>query len=635
MRAERWREVGELFQAAVQINPAGREAWLRSACDGDADLSAEVGRLLALDERANRLGFLTPPEATGPPPDPTATWSALVEAPPMQPGPPARARAAPAGEIGGFTPRPVIATPTGRLTISEPPDLVRTRLRVLPMIHILILAGLFILKHAVFGPEDPAYYGMNATVILALVGLVALLWSRWPIPLGGLKAVELVMVGLLAGMFAWVQYRVTLQSSVRGDLMRAQLVLKNIVLLIVVLILTYGLYVPKSWRRAAVVVGPLALLPFVTIAMLALRHPEAMAWLGDEWLSGQAPRAFEFGFDGLILLMVAIGATYGAHTMSRLRREVAEARRLGQYHLGRLLGAGGMGEVYLAEHVLLKRPCAVKLIRPGCASNLRALARFEREVRLTAALSHPNIVEIYDYGRAEDGTYYYVMEYLSGLSLAELVERHGVLPPGRVVYFLRQGCEALREAHAAGLIHRDIKPSNIFAARRGETSDVAKLVDFGLVLSRVGSDAAHLSAEGQILGTPLYMSPEQVRGGRELDGRSDLYSLGAVAYFLLTGRPPFDGESGLGVMIAHARDPVVPPSRSRAEVPDDLERIVLRCLAKDPAERFANAQDLEHALSECGCAADWDREQAARWWQEADTGERHFSRPRRALVSDC
>ncbi len=458
------------------------------------------------------------------------------------------------------------------------------------------------------------------TVILALVALVALLWSRWPIPLAGLKALELGMVGLLAGVFAWKQYRVMLESSVGGDVMRTQLVLKNIVLLIAVLILTYGLYVPKSWRRAAVVVGPLALLPFATLAVLALRHPEAMAWLGNGWFSGPAPRAFEFAFDGLILIILAVGATYGAHTISWLRREVAEARRLGQYHLRRRLGSGGMGEVYLAEHLLLKRPCAVKLIRPGDATDPRALERFEREVRLTAALSHPNIVEIYDYGRAEDGMYYYVMEYLNGLSLAELVERHGPLPPGRAVYLLRRVCGALGEAHAAGLIHRDIKPSNIFAARRGGLGDVAKLLDFGLVRPAARSDTAHLSREGQVLGTPLYMSPEQASGGRELDGRSDIYSLGAVAYFLLTGRPPFEGEGGIAVMIAHARDPVVPPSQVRAGIPDDLERVVLRCLAKDPAERYRDAEGLERALCQCACVADWHRDRAARWWREADLG---------------
>jgi serine/threonine-protein kinase len=323
------------------------------------------------------------------------------------------------------------------------------------------------------------------------------------------------------------------------------------------------------------------------------------------------------GFDGLILLILAVGATFGTRTISRLRRQVAEARQLGQYRLVRRIGAGGMGEVYLAEHQLLKRPCAVKLIRPACATHQKALERFECEVRLTAKLSHPNTVEVYDYGRAEDGTYYYVMEYLQGLSLAELVERHGPLPPARVVYLLRQVCGALREAHVAGLIHRDIKPSNIFAARRGGLEDVAKLLDFGLVRRTAAARAPHLSAEGQILGTPLFMSPEQATGAQELDERSDIYSLGAVAYYLLTGRPPFDGEESIAVMIAHARDPVVPPSRVRPGIPTDLERIVLRCLAKDAAERFPDAESLEWALGECACVGDWDQHDAVRWWRDA------------------
>ncbi len=276
-----------------------------------------------------------------------------------------------------------------------------------------------------------------------------------------------------------------------------------------------------------------------------------------------------------------------------------------------------MGEVFLAEHQLLKRPCAVKLIRPDSVGDPRALARFEREVRLTATLSHPNTVEIYDYGRTADGTYYYVMEYLPGLSLDELVARHGPLPPGRVVYLLRQVCRALREAHAVGLIHRDIKPSNIIAARRGGMDDVAKLLDFGLARPTATGPAAGLSAEGQILGTPLFMSPEQVTGDRELDGRSDLYSLGAVAYHLLTGQPPFSGAGGLAVLVAHARDPVAPPSRVRLGIPDDLERVVLRCLAKDVADRFADVENLERALGECACQRDWDQDRADRWWRDA------------------
>src|SRR4029077_18304316 len=289
-----------------------------------------------------------------------------------------------------------------------------------------------------------------------------------------------------------------------------------------------------------------------------------------------------------------------------------EARKFRQYQLRQKLGAGGMGEVYLAEHQLLKRRCALKLIRPGNLADPRALERFEREVRITATLSHPNTVEIFDYGRTEDGTYYYVMEYLPGLSLVELVERHGPLPPARAVYLLRQVCQALREAHAAGLIHRDIKPSNLFPARCAGMDDVAKLLVFGLVLPAAGAVAPHLSEEGQILGTPLFMSPEQAMGGRQLDERSDIYSLGAVAYYILTGRPPFDAGGGLGVMIAHVHDPVMPPSQVHAGIPEDLERVVLRCLAKDSADRFPDAASLERALGECACSGDWDQERASR-----------------------
>jgi serine/threonine-protein kinase len=319
----------------------------------------------------------------------------------------------------------------------------------------------------------------------------------------------------------------------------------------------------------------------------------------------------------IILLILAAGSAFGAGAISRLRRQVAEARQLGPYRLRQQIGAGAMGEVYLAEHRLLKRPCALKLIRPDRVGDPRVLARFEREVRLTATLSHPNTVEIYDYGRTPDGTYYYVMEYLPGLSLEELVERHGPMPPGRVVYLLRQVCRALREAHAVGLVHRDIKPANIIAARRGGLDDVAKLLDFGLAQPAATGPAAGLSAEGQILGTPLFMSPEQATGDRELDRRSDIYSLGAVAYHLLTGRPPFTGAGGMAVLVAHARDPVVPPSRILTGVPEDLERVVLRCLAKEAADRFADAGSLERALGACACAGDWDEDRAARWWQDA------------------
>jgi eukaryotic-like serine/threonine-protein kinase len=618
MMPQRWREAGELFEAALRIDPAGREAWLRAACGGDDELRAEVGRLLAEHKPVDQVGFLTPPQAAGPPPDRTASWPAGVEAPAQRPEPAGGSGDAPGAESGGFTPRQAIASQKGQQTIAELSDVVRARLRELPIVYILILAASMLWRHGILGRQDSTLAPVDATIILVLVGLIALLWSRWPIPRAGLASLELQMIGLIAGRVSFVEYRLVLEFSQRGDLMMAQMTLKNVMLLTAVLILTYGLYVPKTWRRAALVAGPLALLPFATLSVLALRHPAAMAWLWEGGSDSKTPRAVLFAFDALILAILAVGSAFGARTIFRLRREVDEARQLGQYRLGRLLGAGGMGEVYLAEHQLLKRPCAVKLIRPGDVTDPRTLDRFEREVRLTARLSHPNTVDVYDYGRAEDGTYYYVMEHLKGLSLAELVERHGPLPPGRVVYLLRQVCGALREAHAAGLIHRDIKPSNIFAARRGGLGDVAKLLDFGLVLPTAILGEATLTGEREIVGTPHYMSPEQAEGGHELDERSDIYSLGAVAYYLLTGRPPFQGNDSIAVLIAHARDPVEPPTRVRTGIPEDLERLVLRCLAKPPHQRFPDADALEQALGACACAGDWDQARAARWWQNAD-----------------
>src|SRR3954447_5768571 len=396
------------------------------------------------------------------------------------------------------------------------------------------------------------------------------------------------MAGLIAGVVAVIYYRAMLRYSLRGDVTSVQLVMKNLVLYAAVLTVTFGVAIPKSRLRAALIVGPLALLPFAILLALCLVHPGAMGGLA-RWTTPVA----HLGFDAIFLAILAVGSAYQAGAFRRLRREVADARRLGPYRLRGRIGAGGMGEVYLAEHRLLKRPCAVKLIRPEAVADPDARARFEREVQITAALPHPNIVEVYDYGRAEDGVYYYVMEYLPGLSLEELVERHGPLPPGRAVHLLRQVCRALRVAHAAGLIHRDIKPSNVIVAASRGVEDQAKLLDFGLVLPPAGSRAPGLTRAGQVLGTPLFMAPEQATSdGRVVDGRSDLYALGAVAYYLLTGRPPFEGDDGLAVLIAHARDPVVPPSRVWADLPEALERVVLWCLAKDPAERFPDAEGL-------------------------------------------
>jgi eukaryotic-like serine/threonine-protein kinase len=282
--------------------------------------------------------------------------------------------------------------------------------------------------------------------------------------------------------------------------------------------------------------------------------------------------------------------------------------------------------VYLAEHMLLRRPCAVKLVRSERAGDPEHLRRFEREVRLTATLTHPNTVQVFDYGRTEDGTFYYVMEYLNGLTLDELVGRYGSLPPQRAVHLLRQVCAALHEAHGIGLIHRDIKPGNITVCERGGQYDVVKLLDFGLVLPVAGaSDGDKLTQQGTIRGTPAYMSPEQAAGQENLDARSDIYSVGAVAYFLLTGRAPFVYASSVRTLAAHLYELPSALTEHRPDLSRDLEALVLRCLAKNPDDRFADAKSLEAALVACRMPGAWSAEEAAIWWRSRDHGNGHLA----------
>ena len=231
-------------------------------------------------------------------------------------------------------------------------------------------------------------------------------------------------------------------------------------------------------------------------------------------------------------------------------------------------------------------------------------------------MTHWNTIEIFDYGHAEDGTFYYVMEYLPGMNLQDLVEQHGPLPPGRAVHLVRQVCQALREAHGIGLIHRDIKPSNIFACERGKIYDVAKLLDFGLVKSfGTEGDMVKLTGDGVSAGSPAFMSPEQALGRTQLDARTDIYNVGAVAYFLITGKLPFDRESVLQMLHAHAYEPLVPIDEFKEAVPADLQGVILRCLEKDPDRRYQDAVTLEKALAACESTGQWTTERAEEWWR--------------------
>ena len=451
-------------------------------------------------------------------------------------------------------------------------------------------------------------WGVPAAVVLALGAASVLLSRRGPIRPALLRALEFAIFALIAAALAYFQYRSMWDAITRDDAPMFHITLKNALIASMTLMLAYAALIPNSWRSAAPVVFGLAAYPAVTVWALSRVHPEVLRFLYQEG-TDQLP--------GLNLTMTVVAgglALYAIHILDTLREEVFEARRLNQYHLGQLIGVGGMGEVYFAEHRLLKRTCAIKLINPRTDRHPAALERFELEVRATARLSHPNIIEIYDYGRTDDGTFFYVMEYLEGLSLRDLVVFHGPLSTGRVIYLMTQVCEGLAEAHAAGLIHRDLKPANLFAAHLGRRYDVAKVLDFGLVKDTTLKSGGRGGEEG-VVGTLAFMAPEQRSGEPGLDHRADLFAVGAVAYYLLTAHLPFTDENGFRPLLAPSPDRPIPPSRHRPDVPADLERVVLHCLAEDPADRYPDAESLRDALAACASASEWDARKAMQWWR--------------------
>jgi serine/threonine-protein kinase len=330
---------------------------------------------------------------------------------------------------------------------------------------------------------------------------------------------------------------------------------------------------------------------------------------------------------GLVVWTIAFGVIGAILTwvVFRLRLRVREAQKLGQYRLEKKLGEGGMGVVYMAQHGMLRRPTAIKLLPPEKTGEA-TVRRFEREVRNTSRLTHPNTVAIYDFGRTPDGVFYYAMELLDGLDLRRVVELDGPMPPGRVVHVLRQVAGALGEAHDLGLVHRDVKPENIVLCRRGGVPDVVKVVDFGLVKDLETPKDLQLSRADVLTGTPLYMSPEAISTPESLDGRADLYSLGVVAWFLLVGRPPFTGRSVIEVCAKHLSDPPRAPSTALGRsVPEDLEAIILRLLNKEPGYRYPSAEALDDALAAAAdLGPDWTRSDAEAWW---DAHQHHVAAP--------
>ena len=339
------------------------------------------------------------------------------------------------------------------------------------------------------------------------------------------------------------------------------------------------------------------------------------------WSFESATDALLMHYPDYLLLGVAVVIS---HIVTGLGQQVARAREMGSYQLGELLGRGGMGEVYHATHRMLARPAAIKLIRREMiggsdpATAQLAVTRFRREAETAASLRSPHTVELYDFGVTDDQTLYFVMELLEGLNLESLVRRHGPLPANRVVHILRQVCASLEEAHVRGLVHRDIKPANIHVGRMGLVDDFVKVLDFGLVKpindSRLEQSIA--TQGGLVIGTPGYMAPETALSSK-VDGRSDLYSVGCVAYYLLTGLHVFEGETVMQVFAQHLQAEPTPPSqRGPSPVPPDLERLVLSCLAKKPEDRPQSAAELDSRLAAVNVEP-WTGAHARQWWAEA------------------
>ncbi len=319
-----------------------------------------------------------------------------------------------------------------------------------------------------------------------------------------------------------------------------------------------------------------------------------------------------------LLVLFAAGMVFESRFIFVLRSRIAgalrQAERLGQYTLEEKIGEGGMASVYRASHVMLRRPVAIKLLH-GAEITEGDLVRFEREVQLTSQLTHPNTIAIFDYGRTPEGVFYYVMEYLDGLSLRRIVKTCGAQPEGRVIHILRQICASLEEAHGRGLIHRDIKPANVIVCERGGMQDVVKVLDFGLVKDLEGVDAAAVTSPSVITGTPHYISPEAIRSASDVDRRADIYSIGVVGYFLLTGTEMFGGLSAAEVLAKHlAEVPELPSVRLGRALDPALEQAIMACLAKDPDDRPQTAREFSDRLAACASAGAWGETEARAWW---------------------
>jgi len=492
------------------------------------------------------------------------------------------------------------------------PTFVQDRLRLLGKTVFLLSFGFYVAINGLYIASGVPplmlltmqhnVWHLIASSVMGVVWLLVRL-RPWPMRrLGAIDAGSIILAGSTLALMA--------AKPMPDPLMAGVMALS-------VTLLARAVLIPSTARRTFVL-SVLSALPLQTVALV--------------FHSGQAdPLAPAASFMRIVpslstflwLVIAVTLSTVASRTIYGLRRQVKEAAEVGQYTLVDKIGSGGTGEVWRARHRMLIRPAAVKLIRPtaiGPAERETLLRRFEREAHATAGLKSPHTVQLYDFGVTDDGTLYYVMELLDGMDLDTMVERFGPMPAERAVHLLHQVAASLDDAHQNGLVHRDIKPANIVVSRFGAAWDFVKVLDFGLVKlegARASAASVRLTADGSASGTPAYMAPEVALGEQATDHRVDIYSLGCVAYWLVTGKLLFDGPSGVKVMLAHAHTPPPPPSsRTELPIPPELEALILECLEKDPARRPASAEALQARLQAIPIATPWTRERAERWWSE-------------------
>jgi serine/threonine-protein kinase len=513
----------------------------------------------------------------------------------------------------------LLATSTGTATSGEPPDrdthpplLLRqavSRVRIVALLVLGVVTVSWLIQGAIEGFlwEDFQVLGQWGPPTSMIVGSVLMYWAARSPGTPARTVVVLALAYEVAVSFGialseyWGAFEGLEAAVITGDVVGYTSV--------ALWMLMFTVLVPVRPGQAVIgLLGSAAATPITYLVVVGAGDAPVLPASQFFWV-------FVFRY-----LVVAALAYIAARVIYRLGKAVQRARELGSYRLEQRLGEGGMGEVWRANHRMLARPAAVKLISPAALGDptrhAETLARFEREAQATAALQSPHSVQVFDYGVADDGRLYYAMELLEGIDLERLVDRFGPLPPERAVYILEQACESLAEAHRRELVHRDIKPSNLFLCRYALQFDVVKVLDFGLAKhTRFDRDDPMLSRTGEIRGTPAYLPPEMALDEAPVDGRVDLYGLGCVAYWLLTGALVFDAASPTAMIIAHATQPPVPPSqRSETPIPPELDELVLACLAKAPSERLASAEALAEGLAAIPLEHPWTQERAAEWW---------------------